>query len=138
MTESEPVTQLLIIFRNLLKPLKNMFSLNFIFNIIDFTKIDFTEVYIKYFFTYYVVTVMKNEVYFGVVIVTAGIHQSSHVTLVLIEMMSMLASQLGSMGPAMHSEWRYFWFSFLGFNFVIFWSVSQGIQVFSCSCAFTS
>jgi uncharacterized ion transporter superfamily protein YfcC len=45
-------------------------------------------------------------------------------------MMSMLASQLGSMGPAMHSEWRYFWFSFLGFNFVIFWSVSQGIQVF--------
>ncbi len=104
MTESEPVTQLLIIFRNLLKPLKNVFSLNFIFNIIDFTKIDFTEVYIKYFFTNYVVTVMKNEVYFGVVIVTAGIHQSSHVTLVLIEMMSMLASQLGSMGPAMHSE----------------------------------
>jgi hypothetical protein len=50
MTESESVTQLLIIFRKILKALKNMVSLNFIFNIIDFTKIDFTEVYIKYFF----------------------------------------------------------------------------------------
>jgi hypothetical protein len=31
-----------------------MVSLNFIFNIIDFTKIDFTEVYNKYFFFQYV------------------------------------------------------------------------------------
>jgi hypothetical protein len=54
-----------------------MVSLNFIFNIIDFTKIDFTEVYHKYFFYQYVVTVMKNEVYFGVVIT------ASHVTLSL-------------------------------------------------------